>query len=57
MVDVDDIEAVLAAAVAAGGQRVNEVSEVPGVGLTAYLKDTEGNLFSLMQSFGEEAGG
>lgn len=32
-----------------GGQIVKPKMTIPGVGYTAYCKDTEGNLFSIMQ--------
>jgi predicted enzyme related to lactoylglutathione lyase len=34
---------------AAGGQRVVQPAEVPGVGTVAYFKDTEGNVFGALQ--------
>ncbi len=34
---------------AAGGERVVQPAEVPGVGTVAYFKDTEGNIFGALQ--------
>ncbi len=34
---------------AAGGERVVQPAEVPGVGTVAYFKDTEGNVFGALQ--------
>jgi predicted enzyme related to lactoylglutathione lyase len=33
----------------AGGHRVRDRHEIPGVGLHAYFKDTEGNVFGALQ--------
>lgn len=49
-VGVDDIEAARAAVRAAGGELVSDVNDIPGVGKFCYCRDTEGNLFGLMQS-------
>jgi uncharacterized protein len=43
-IEVDDLEATLTAARAAGGDQVGEVQELPGVGRLSYLRDTEGVL-------------
>ena len=48
--DTADLDATLDAVVAAGGTVVVPRSALPGVGYTAYCKDTEGNIFGLMQS-------
>jgi len=48
-VDVADVHATLAAAVAAGGSVIHEPGTVPGVGYAAYFRDTEGNHVGLMQ--------
>ena len=34
---------------AAGGEQVMERDEIPGVGHLAYFKDTEGNVFGVLQ--------
>ena len=48
-VDVEDVQAAFAAAVAAGGSEVHQPGPVPGVGYIAYVRDTEGNHLGLMQ--------
>jgi predicted enzyme related to lactoylglutathione lyase len=48
-VQVDDLEATLAKAFATGGQLALETMPVPGVGLLAYLLDTEGNVLGVLQ--------
>jgi uncharacterized protein len=48
-VDVADVRAAFAAAVAAGGSEVHQPGLVPGVGYLAYVRDTEGNHLGLMQ--------
>lgn len=48
-VDVDDVDAYVARAVAAGGRVALPKMAVPGVGWLAYVKDTEGNIFGMMQ--------
>jgi len=46
---VDDIDAYTAAAERAGGTVALPKHDVPGVGKLAYYKDTEGNLFGIIQ--------
>ena len=48
-VNVEDVHAAFAAALAAGGSEVHQPSSVPGVGYLAYVRDTEGNHLGLMQ--------
>ena len=36
-----------------GGEQVTERMEIPEVGHLAYFKDTEGNMFGVLQPFGE----
>jgi predicted enzyme related to lactoylglutathione lyase len=48
-VDVADVHAAFAAALAAGGSEVHQPGPVPGVGYLAYVRDTEGNHLGLMQ--------
>ena len=48
-IQVDSIEETERAVPAAGGEQVVERMEVPEVGLLAYFKDTEGNLFGALQ--------
>jgi len=53
-VGVDDIEAARAAVRDAGGAVVTDVNDIPGVGKFCYCRDTEGNLFGIMQSLPSE---
>ena len=48
-IQVDDLDTTLAAAVTAGGTRAGDVSEIPGVGRVAYVRDPEGTLLGLRQ--------
>ncbi|MBN2170621.1 MAG: VOC family protein [Candidatus Krumholzibacteriota bacterium] len=48
--EVEDLDAALAAVEKAGGTVTRPRSAVPGVGWFAYCADTEGNPFGLMQS-------
>lgn len=49
-IDVTDIDKYVADAIANGGQNVVPKMAVPGVGWLTYCKDTEGNIFGLMQN-------
>jgi uncharacterized protein len=49
-VNVEDVRAAFAAALAAGASEVHQPGPVPGVGYLAYVRDTEGNHLGLMQS-------
>lgn len=49
-VDVEDVDAYVAKAVGAGGVAALPKMPVPGVGWLAYVKDTEGNIFGMMQN-------
>jgi predicted enzyme related to lactoylglutathione lyase len=49
-VDVADVEASTTTAVANGGQVVVPKMPIPGVGWLVYCKDTEGNIFGMMQA-------
>jgi hypothetical protein len=46
---VDDLEAYIQKVEAAGGTIVVPMMTVPGVGLLAYFRDTEGNIFGMVQ--------
>ena len=48
-VDVSDLDAMVAKAVAAGGAIAVPKMPIPTMGWLAYCKDTEGNLFGMMQ--------
>jgi uncharacterized protein len=48
-VDVTDVDRYVARAQELGGQVALPKMPVPGIGWLAYLKDTEGNVFGLMQ--------
>jgi len=49
-IDVKDLDASLANVKASGGEVIRPRMAVPGVGWMAYIKDTEGNVFGLMES-------
>jgi predicted enzyme related to lactoylglutathione lyase len=49
-IDVPDIDQSTTTVEQAGGKIVVTKSAVPGVGWLAYCKDTEGNIFGLMQA-------
>jgi predicted enzyme related to lactoylglutathione lyase len=48
--DVDDLDATLAAVQAAGGKPVVAKFPVAATGFLAYAKDTEGNIFGMLQA-------
>jgi uncharacterized protein len=52
-IQVDDLSTVERRVPEAGGQLVMERMEVPEVGQLAYFKDTEGNIFGVLQPYGE----
>ncbi|MFQ5564005.1 MAG: VOC family protein [Parvularculaceae bacterium] len=47
--DVDDLDAYSSKVKDAGGNQAVDKMAIPGVGWLAYFKDTEGNIFGLMQ--------
>lgn len=49
-VDVPNVDAYTAKVTAAGGTICRPKMAIPGVGWLAYAKDTEGNIFGLMQN-------
>ena len=49
-IDVQDLDASLISVKDQGGEIIRPKMAVPGVGWMAYIKDTEGNVFGLMQS-------
>jgi uncharacterized protein len=49
-VNVADVDASANAATANGGQIVVPKMAIPGVGWLVYCKDTEGNIFGMMQA-------
>jgi predicted enzyme related to lactoylglutathione lyase len=49
-VDVEDLDASIGVAEAAGGLCVVPKMPIPGVGWLAYCKDTEGHIFGMMQA-------
>ena len=49
-IDVKDLDTSLANVKASGGEIIRPRMAVPGVGWMAYIKDTEGNVFGLMES-------
>jgi predicted enzyme related to lactoylglutathione lyase len=50
---VDDVDAAIANGQKAGGAVAMPRMTIPGVGYVAYLKDTEGNIFGVLQSDAE----
>jgi predicted enzyme related to lactoylglutathione lyase len=48
-IGVQDIDATLEQALAAGATVQMPKDQIPGVGWLAYLKDTEGNIFGVLQ--------
>lgn len=48
-VNVSDIDEFMEKVKSNGGEVITEKSTVPGVGYHAYCKDTEGNVFGIMQ--------
>src|SRR3954462_8609838 len=48
-IEVDDLDDTQTRVAGAGGARVVEPREFPGVGRFAYFKDTEGNVFGALQ--------
>ena len=48
--DVADVDASVQTALANGGQVALPKMAIPGVGWLAYCKDTEGNIFGVMQN-------
>jgi predicted enzyme related to lactoylglutathione lyase len=49
-VDVDDVDASVSGALAAGGVVAVPKMAVPGIGWLAYLKDPDGNILGVMQA-------
>lgn len=49
-IDVDDVDAALAAVEAAGGTRLTDRMPIPTVGWSAFFQDTEGNKVGLFQA-------
>jgi predicted enzyme related to lactoylglutathione lyase len=49
-IGVESVDAAVGAVTKAGGTLVMPKTPIPGVGYFAYLTDTEGNLFGVMQS-------
>ena len=49
-IDVADLDLSLPAVAGNGGQVIRPKMAVTGVGWMAYIKDTEGNIFGLMES-------
>lgn len=52
-VDVEDLDETMKKAKKAGARIVREKTEVPGVGWMCYAKDTEGNIFGMMEPMTE----
>ncbi len=50
-ISVEDVDAMVQKVKTAGGTIALEKMDVPGVGMLAYCKDIEGNIFGLLQPF------
>lgn len=51
---VDDIEVMMKKVVKAGGSLAGEKHDIPDIGYTTYVKDTEGNIIGLIQPFSSQ---
>jgi uncharacterized protein len=49
-IEVDDMESALRTVAEHGGSQVREPHDVGGMGIAAYVSDTEGNMIGLWQS-------
>lgn len=49
VISVEDINAAIEKIKSAGGEMVTEPAEIPGIGMFATFKDTEGNRVSILQ--------
>jgi predicted enzyme related to lactoylglutathione lyase len=49
IIGVENIDSYMAKVEAAGGKPQTDKMDVPGVGLLRYYKDTEGNIFGMLQ--------
>ena len=48
-VDVPSVDEFLKKVMNAGGKEITKKASIPGVGYSAYCRDTEGNIFGLFQ--------
>jgi len=48
-VDVPSVDEFLKKVMNAGGKEITKKTPIPGVGYSAYCRDTEGNIFGLFQ--------
>jgi predicted enzyme related to lactoylglutathione lyase len=48
-VEVPSVDEYVKKIVKAGGKQVSKKNAIPGIGYFAYCKDTEGNMFGIMQ--------
>jgi uncharacterized protein len=49
-IEVDDMQSALRTVADHGGSQVGDTNDVGGMGIAAYVEDTEGNLIGLWQS-------
>jgi uncharacterized protein len=49
VVGVDDVEAAMQKVKAAGGELMGDKMDIPGIGTFIRCKDTEGNIFTMLQ--------
>ena len=50
VIGVDDIDQAMSKVTAAGGQTMGDKMDIPGIGTFARCKDTEGNIFTMLQA-------
>ena len=48
-IEVESLKDSLAAVEKAGGKKIGDINQIPGVGIFSYCEDTEGNTFGLLQ--------
>lgn len=54
-IGVENLDEIVQKITAKGGQVAMPKMEIPGVGLLAYVKDLDGNIFGIKQSFNKDA--
>lgn len=50
-IEIADIDQAIQKIKENGGEIISDKMEIPSVGIMAYVKDTEGNLFGVMENF------
>jgi len=49
VISVDNLDAAIKSVTTAGGTMINQPTEIPGIGMWASFRDTEGNRVSILQ--------